>query len=161
MLILQWPGPTDQAGALSPTATTITRTWPHRPCSVRMAVMDIAHMRMGMSGGWMAVFMGVPVGAIGVDPFQLLQSVIVLVMEIASPWVVAMAVGMAMAERILHERFGADIRMALSAPATERQPTEDRYQIEGAEAQAAVPARRSGLDDRCPSGHAIDHHGEE
>jgi len=60
-----------------------------------MPVMDIAHMRMGMSGGWMAVFMGVPVGAIGVDPFQLLQSVIVLVMEIASPWVVAMAVGMA------------------------------------------------------------------
>lgn len=57
--------------------------------------MDIAHMRMGMSGGWMAVFMGVPVGAIGVDSFQLLQAVIVLVMEIASPWVVAMSVGMA------------------------------------------------------------------
>ena len=56
--------------------------------------MDIAHMRMGMRCGWMAVFMGVPVGAIGVDPFQLMQAVIVHVMEIADTWIVAMAVGM-------------------------------------------------------------------
>lgn len=58
-----------------------------------MTVMDIAHMRMGMPGWCMAVFMGVPVGAISVDSFQLLKTVIVFVMGITSTWVVAMSVG--------------------------------------------------------------------
>ena len=60
-----------------------------------MAVMDIAHMRMGMSGGCMGVFMGMPVGVMSGLPIEIFWRVLVLVMEIASPWVVAMAVGMA------------------------------------------------------------------
>ena len=60
-----------------------------------MSVMGITDMGMGVSGWCMAVFMGVPIGAIGVDPFQLLQAVLVFVMEVAVAGIVAMAVGMA------------------------------------------------------------------
>lgn len=59
---------------------------------MRMPVMGIAHMRMGMSGGCMVVFMGMPEGAISLDPFQLLRAVVMLVMQITTAGVVAVPV---------------------------------------------------------------------
>jgi hypothetical protein len=59
-----------------------------------MSVMTVADMGMRMSCGGVRVFMGMPEGAIGIDPFQLLRAVVVLVMKITSGRVVAMAVGM-------------------------------------------------------------------
>ena len=57
-----------------------------------MSVMGITDMGMGMRGWCMAVFMGVPIGAIGVDPFQLLRAVVMLVMQITTAGVVAVPV---------------------------------------------------------------------
>ena len=64
-----------------------------------MPVVHIAHMRVCMGGWGMLVFMGMPEGVIGVDTVELLRSVLVLVVEIACCWV--MAVAMVMAQRMM------------------------------------------------------------
>ena len=64
-----------------------------------MPVVNIAHMRVCMGGLGMLVFMGMPEGVIGVHPLELLRPVLVLVVEIACCWV--MAVAMVVAQRMM------------------------------------------------------------
>ena len=64
-----------------------------------MPVVNITHMRVCMGGWGMLVFMGMPEGVIGVDTVELLRGVLVLVVQIACCWV--MAVAMVMAQRMM------------------------------------------------------------
>ncbi len=59
-----------------------------------MAVMGIAHMRVGMLQLPVAVLMGMPEGAVGRLPLQILRSMGVLMVGVAAAGIVAVAMGM-------------------------------------------------------------------
>lgn len=60
-----------------------------------MAVMGVAHMRVGMLQLPVAVLMGMPEGVIAGQTQQLSRGVVVLVMRIGTAGIVAVAMGMA------------------------------------------------------------------
>jgi len=59
-----------------------------------MAVVGVAHMGVGMFQFLVAVLMGVPEGAVGRLPLQILRSVSVLMVGVAAAGIVAVAMGM-------------------------------------------------------------------
>ena len=59
-----------------------------------MAVMGVAHMRVGMLQLPVAVLMGMPEGAVAGQTLQLFRGVIVLVVGIAMARIVAVAMSM-------------------------------------------------------------------
>ena len=59
-----------------------------------MPMVGIADVRMAMLQHPMTVLMGMPEGAIGGEPLQVLGRVLVLVMGNATAWIVSVAVGM-------------------------------------------------------------------
>ena len=60
-----------------------------------MAVMGVAHMRVGMLQLPVAVLMGMPEGAVTGQALQVVGGVVVLVMGIATMGIMAVAMGMA------------------------------------------------------------------
>jgi len=62
-----------------------------------MAVMGVAHMRVGMLQVPVAVLVGMPEGAVAGQALQVVGGVVVLVMEIATMGIVAVAMGMTQA----------------------------------------------------------------
>jgi len=62
-----------------------------------MAVMGVAHMRVGMLQVPVAMLMGMPEGAVAGQTLQLCRGVIVLVMGIAMAGIVAVAMSMTQA----------------------------------------------------------------
>lgn len=64
-----------------------------RGLSVGMAVVSVAHMGVGMLQFLVTVLMGVPEGAVGRLPLQILRSVCVLMVGVAAAGIVAVAMG--------------------------------------------------------------------
>ena len=62
-----------------------------------MAVMGVAHMRVGMLQVPVAVLVGMPEGAVAGQALQVVGGVVVLVMGIAMARIVAVAMGMVQA----------------------------------------------------------------
>lgn len=59
-----------------------------------MAVMGVAHMRVGMLQVPVAMLMGMPEGAVAGQALQVVGGVVVLVMGIATMGIMAVAMGM-------------------------------------------------------------------
>lgn len=58
-----------------------------------MPVVGVAHMRVGMLQFLMEVLVGMPEGAIGGQTVEILRRMLVLMMGIATAWIVAVAMG--------------------------------------------------------------------